>query len=188
MGDPSLHFQSFYNAFLLLYKKFKEKDNAGNCDVLYFFPCVVNGALASELALKSILYHKKIPYEKNHDLRELFKLLPAEYQKEIVYRILQLNPKYNMDNFEKDFSFFAQAFIDFRYSYEGIPQLSMHGTFEFIQAIGMTHMAHFPVVIKTEKAAEQTLEEKRRAEKVRDELYEKILVKRRKREKRREQS
>lgn len=160
MGSPSLHFQSFYNAFLLLHKKFKEKDSAGYCDVFYFFPCVVNGALASELALKSILYQEKIPYEKNHDLYELFNLLPAEYQKEITYRILQLNPKYNMDNFEKDFSFFAQAFIDFRYSYEGIPQLSMHGTFEFIQAIGLTHMAHFPVVL-TEKKRKKKLRKKK---------------------------
>lgn len=188
MGNPSLHFQSFYNAFLLLYKKFNEKDFEGNSDVFYFFPCVVNGALSAELALKSILYSEKIPYEKNHDLHGLFQLLPEKYQNEIVCRILQLNSTYNMDNFEKDFSFFAQAFMDFRYSYEEIPQLNMSGTFEFIQAIGMTHMAHFPVVLKSGKATEQTLEGKKRAEKVRDELYEKILVKRRKREKRREQS
>lgn len=79
-------------------------------------PAIVNYAFACEVYLKSLLYFSDISFNKKHELKELFDLLPEKYKESIMRLTLAECGSwdgYSLDNI-------SNAFIEWRYSYETI--------------------------------------------------------------------
>ena len=169
---------AFYDAYLTLSKE-NEKCELGE-KVFPLAPIIVNGAFATELALKSILTECKIPYEKEHGLYQLFTLLPVEYIKEIFARMKAISPEYDFDNFEVDFTLFSNVYYEWRYAYEKKPVLFCQGYYMFIKAIVETQLSRHKMTITHGPRKMQTDEEKEKQKKQKMEAY-KIAVTKRKR-------
>lgn len=106
-------FYSFYNAWKTLSLK---SDNEQINE--YTIPSIVNGAFASELALKYILSVEKINYKKTHLLHELFNLLPQS-KKTNIWNVLKKNyPMYSDEQLKLLVISISNSFEDFRYFYE----------------------------------------------------------------------
>lgn len=93
-----------------------------NVDMIVSEHCMAwytNVAFACELFLKYYLFCLRIEssrFIKKHDLFELFKLLPDEYQDDII----KCHPEKGImrDSFELNLKELGKAFTEFRYSYE----------------------------------------------------------------------
>ncbi len=163
----------FYETFVVLRKMISEENGV----VRYHVPYIVNGAFSAELALKSILTENEIAYQKEHNLLKLFFLLPKEYRDEIISRFILLYPAYNQDNFSVDLVLLSDAFIDWRYSFEGnVAPMDAKFADSFITAIAKTLEAHYNVdYVECEDGGIFEEEFDKLAAKERQEQYEKHL-------------
>ena len=108
--------KSFYNAYLNL-----ERIDMQSGDFLFTVPMLVNGAFSIELSLKAILTRNSISYKKEHNLLVLFRMLPEEFQCEVIGYLLEKAPEYkDMEKFTKEFVLVSNAFVDCRYAFEGV--------------------------------------------------------------------
>ena len=132
----------FYETFVVLRQMISGKNGI----VRYYVPYIVNGAFSAELALKSILTENEIVYQKEHNLLKLFFLLPKVYRDEIISRFILLYPTYNQENLSVDLVLLSDAFIDWRYSFEGnVAPMDTKFADSFITAIAKTLEAHYNV-------------------------------------------
>ena len=79
--------KSFYNAYLNL-----ERIDMQSGDFLFTVPMLVNGAFSIELCLKAILTQNSISYKKEHNLMVLFRMLPEEFQCEVIGYLIEKHP------------------------------------------------------------------------------------------------
>lgn len=96
----------------------KFKHDTADID-FYVIPSAVNSAFACEVFLKSILKYSDIDFTKQHDLKELFELLP-ERIKTFVKDTAAVNYGGNWTNWA-GFEYLdnvSKAFVDWRYCYE----------------------------------------------------------------------
>ena len=108
--------KSFYNAYLNL-----ERIDMQSGDFLFTVPMLVNGAFSIELSLKAILTQNSISYKKEHNLMVLFRMLPEEFQCEVIGYLIEKAPEYkDMEKFTKEFVLVSNAFVDCRYAFEGV--------------------------------------------------------------------
>ena len=106
--------KSFYNAYLNL-----ERIDMQSGDFLFTVPMLVNGAFSIELSLKAILTRNSISYKKEHNLLVLFRMLPEEFQCEVIGYLLEKAPEYkDMEKFTKEFVLVSNAFVDCRYGFQ----------------------------------------------------------------------
>ena len=79
------------------------------------------GAFSIELSLKAILTQNSISYKKEHNLLVLFRMLPEEFQCEVIGYLIEKAPEYkDMEKFTKEFVLVSNAFVDCRYAFEGV--------------------------------------------------------------------
>lgn len=134
--------KSFYNAYINL-----ERFDMQSGDCLFTIPMLVNGAFSIELSLKAILTQNNISYKKEHNLLVLFKMLPQEFQCEIIGYLLEKAPEYkDMKKLAKEMVLVSNAFIDCRYAFEeNVPSFD----FRFLAALANASMrgvlAHYDV-------------------------------------------
>ena len=118
LNNPFLVYQakSFYNAFIAL-EQLQQPD-----EFLLAVPILVNGALAVELALKAILVEQGIKYSHEHNLKILFDMLPLPIQEQVWRNLISKAPEY-ADNTkrENELLLISEAFVKWRYSFEGTP-------------------------------------------------------------------
>ena len=109
--------KSFYNAYLNL-----EWMNQSMGGTNFFIPMAVNGSFSIELSIKAILVHFGIPYDREHNLLALFRLLPVQLQ-DIFWRYLAYKaPEYADEKRRHDeLVMISNVFVDWRYGFEGDP-------------------------------------------------------------------
>lgn len=117
MNNAFLVYQakSFYNAYIAL-----EQIKNAEDPLMYYVPMLVNGAFASELALKAILSEFNIEYKKEHNLKVLFDLFPTRL-KDLFWKYLAYKkPEYaDEEKRETELIIMSDAFVKWRYSFEG---------------------------------------------------------------------
>ena len=158
--NPDLIFQakSFYNAYIVL-----EQINQ-LCDqpLLYYVPMLVNGAFSIEITLKAILTEKQIAYGKEHNLAVLFQQLPDSFIEEILEHLIEKAPEYaDMDNFTEELILASNAFVDWRYAFEGkaVPAFDTRFLSAFANAAIWTMFSHYNVDITPSAEKTRTDEE-----------------------------
>lgn len=133
--------------------------------IQYVPPYIVNGAFSIELALKSILCENKVDYKREHNLYQLFRLLPNTFQNEIKLVFEQLDLSYDMGNFDKDFVLISDSFVEWRYAFEAGTAILHSGVFNrLVTAIAQIHFNHykadfFPAPSPTKKEVERLEQE-----------------------------
>lgn len=148
--------KSFYNAYLNL-----ERIDMQSGDFLFTVPMLVNGAFSIELSLKAILTRNSISYKKEHNLLVLFRMLPEEFQCEVIGYLLEKAPEYkDMEKFTKEFVLVSNAFVDCRYAFEGVvPSFD----FRFLAALANASirglLAHYDVKLVAMEEKPMTDEE-----------------------------
>lgn len=81
---------------------------------------------SNELFLKTILLSKRIDYNKNHKLKDLYNLLSEEdrekisknFNKKIEVNISFFEEKITLNSFEEQLDFISNDFINLRYNFE----------------------------------------------------------------------
>ena len=109
-------------------------------------PSIVLKAFSSELFLKSIVYANDIP--KIHKLDDLFELIgnrnKKDIQDSIIKKMQHFSKQYNENNFSTDLSEVANAFIDWRYFFEGTRSININ----FLDSLFYTLWEHSNQAIK----------------------------------------
>lgn len=80
-------------------------------------PIISNISFACELFMKAILYKRRIEFKKEHNLFNLFSLLPTEYQTLLHERYGDI-PNKKSEDFEMELKEMGDAFVFHRYSHE----------------------------------------------------------------------
>lgn len=159
MKKPFLSYQaqSFFSVFEML----DEILNNTDYNLLrYYAPWITNGAFSAELCLKSILAENEISYNKEHRLFNLFILLPKKYQDEILYKILLSPYKFDKENFTKNIILISDAFVEWRYAYEGNAAAIDSGFFKaWVIAISAVHKLHYGIELVKNEVPAITVEE-----------------------------
>lgn len=134
--------KSFYNAYLNL-----ERIDMQSGDFLFTVPMLVNGAFSIELSLKAILTQNSISYKKEHNLMVLFRMLPEEFQCEVIGYLIEKAPEYkDMEKFTKEFVLVSNAFVDCRYAFEGVvPSFDFRFLAALANASIRSLLAHYDV-------------------------------------------
>lgn len=130
MKNPTLAFQakSFFNVYLNLLN-FDAHNSVSN----FIVPAVVNGAFSAELALKSMLTERGIPYGREHSLLELFLLLPHDFINEFLCKFYERTSQYHdTDKWMEELILISNAFVDWRYCFEKGPLPAFH--FDYFDA------------------------------------------------------
>ena len=149
--------KSFYNAYIALDQLSRDDSDAL---LLLFAPLIVNGAFSTELTLKAILAKNKIEYGKEH----------KSFQQELWTFLTEKAPEYA--NFERGLNeliLLSNAFVDWRYAFEGNPVPAIESRFlaAFANAAIRTMFSHYNTdlrpVAKTESdnAIEQKFRDNR---------------------------
>lgn len=159
--------KSFYNAYIAL-----EQINQ-LCDqpLLYFVPMLVNGAFSIEITLKAMLAENQIEYRKEHSLVVLFQKLPDSFQEELFMHLFEKAPEYrNMDKCVEELILISNAFVDWRYVYEGnqAPAFDTRFLSAFANAAIWTMFSHYNVdvvpraeTVKTDEEIEKMIQKNR---------------------------
>lgn len=148
--------KSFYNAFLNL-----QKIDSNSPAPYFYLPAIVNGAFSIELAIKSILTENGIKYGKEHNLLELFLLLPDRYRYEFWMFFYQKAPQYQDANeWCNELILISDSFVDYRYCFEKqTPAFDLDFFTAFAYAAFCTLTSHFSVEIKQTNATQISTEE-----------------------------
>ncbi len=118
--------KSFYNAFIALEKLYLD----GETNMLFFIPMLVNGAFSVEITLKAILYKNGIEYEKEHNLLNLFNMIPDSLKLEIMGHVREEAPDYEeIEQFAEELMLSSYAFEDWRYPCEDGPAPAINTRF-----------------------------------------------------------
>lgn len=160
------HAKSFYNAYIALEQLDRQRG-----DPLLFVPVIVNGAFSIEITLKAILAKNQIEYGKEHNLLVLFRLLPEPFQFELLDHFFEKAPEYkDNDRFANELILISNAFVDWRYMFEGNPAPALETRFlaAFANAAIWTMFSHYNVDLvpstdktKTDEEIERLFEENR---------------------------
>lgn len=119
--------KSFYNAYIALDQL--SRDDSDTL-LLLFAPLVVNGAFSVELALKAILAKNQIEYGKEHNLLILFQMLPKSFQQELWAYLIEKAPEYaGSEKGLDELILLSNAFVDWRYAFEGKPVPAIESRF-----------------------------------------------------------
>ena len=165
--------KSFYNAYIAL----EQINQASEDQLLYFIPVMVNGAFSIELTLKAILTKNQIEYDREHNLLVLFRLLPKAYQSELIDNLIKKAPEYSdTDKLVEELLLVSNAFVDWRYSFEGSsgPAFETRFLSAFANAAICTLFAHYNVSFTPHNASP---EDYRHAETLISENREKYMSK-----------
>ena len=150
--------KSFYNAYIAL-----DQLSRDNSDILLllFAPLIVNGAFSVELTLKAILAKNQIEYGKEHNLLILFQMLPKAFRQELLLNLIEKTPEYaDSEKFSDELLLLSNAFVDWRYAFEGNPVPAIESRFlaAFANAAIITMFSHYNTdlqpVVKTESDEE----------------------------------
>ena len=161
--------KSFYNAYIAL----EQIHQSCGHPTMYYVPMIVNGAFSIEITLKAILAENHIEYEKAHNLVILYQLLPDKFKIELLDHLFEKAPEYSdMDKCAEEFVLISNAFVDWRYSFEGrsAPAFDSRFLSAFANAAIWTMLSHYDVdvvpSVKISKNAEEIEElfRKNRAE------------------------
>lgn len=115
MKNPFLVYQAkaFYNAYIAL-EQLKPEDA-----LLLVVPRLVNGSFSVELIIKAILTEKNIAYEKDHNLKVLFEMLPLDIQEKIWQYLVEKAPEYSdKTKRENELLLMSETFVKWRYYFE----------------------------------------------------------------------
>lgn len=119
--------KAFYNAYIALDQL--SRDDSDTL-LLLFAPLVVNGAFSVELALKAILAKNQIEYGKEHNLLILFQMLPKSFQQELWAYLIEKAPEYaGSEKGLDELILLSNAFVDWRYAFEGKPVPAIESRF-----------------------------------------------------------
>ena len=136
--------KSFYNAFITLEQiNYNSPDN-----LLYIIPMVVNGAFSIEITLKSLLLKSKIEYNKEHNLINLYRMLPDLFQEEIISHLAEKAPEYcEIHKLSEELLMISNLFVDWRYAFEGniAPAADLKFVSAFANAAILTMFSHYNV-------------------------------------------
>lgn len=80
------------------------------------FPWVVNGALATELALKYLTFRETRSFTKTHNLKQLYQELPLAHKSELLTRF-NIKAHQNEETLLLNLEGFSEAFVYFRYPF-----------------------------------------------------------------------
>lgn len=146
--NPVLIFQakSFYNAYIAL----EQINQSGDQPLLYYVPMLVNGAFSIEITLKAILTENQIAYGKEHNLAVLFQQLPDSFKEELHAHLVEKAPEYaDLDKFTEELILGSNAFVDWRYAFEGkaAPAFDSRFLSAFANAAIWTMFSHYNVDI-----------------------------------------
>ena len=150
--------KSFYNAYIAL------EQISNNCEkeLLYFVPWIVNGAFSVELTLKAILAKNNIEYGKEHNLYVLFCMLPDSFQSELMSNFFEKAPEYcHAKRFTDELLLISNAFVDWRYCFEGKPAPALETRFlaAFANAAIRAMFAHYNADLVPSTTCRKTDEE-----------------------------
>ena len=119
--------KAFYNAYIALDQLCRDDSDTL---LLLFAPLVVNGAFSVELALKAILAKNQIEYGKEHNLLILFQMLPKSFQQELWAYLIEKAPEYaGSEKGLDELILLSNAFVDWRYAFEGKPVPAIESRF-----------------------------------------------------------
>ena len=114
----------FFKSFEILAEASDKGAQSGNGeDIALMIPAVVNGALACELYMKSMIK----PRPRGHKLDELYGKLEAGIQQLIKSMMVNVgksrDSSYNEAKFMSQLKDYGDTFIEWRYFYEGSPEI-----------------------------------------------------------------
>lgn len=135
--------KSFYNAYIALDQLSRD---GSDTLLLLFAPLVVNGAFSVELTLKAILTKNQIEYKKEHNLLILFQMLPESFQQELRTYLIEKAPEYaEPEKGLDELILLSDAFIDWRYAFEGnpVPAIDLRFLSAFANAAICTMFSHY---------------------------------------------
>ena len=147
--------KAFYNAYIAL----EQVGNSCDDEVLFSVPQKVNGAFSVELTLKAILVKNNIKYGKEHNLYILFDLLPESFKDELLSNFFRKAPEYcDAEKFFDELILVSNAFVDWRYFFEGYPAPAFDSRFlsALANAAICTMFAHYNVSFVRSDACEKT--------------------------------
>lgn len=100
------------------------------------YPCVVNGAFACELFMKSIMIKDfgEDKYCRGHNLQQLYNSLPDDRRKSIEGHYAEVNDT-NSTELKEFLSRSANAFQDWRYAFEKSVQIKITTLFKFADVL-----------------------------------------------------
>ena len=156
--------KSFYNAYIALDQVYQASDDP----MLYYVPLMVYGAFSAEITLKAILAENGVEYGKEHNLLELYRMLPESYGAELLGHLFEKAPEYrDTDKCVEELVLISNAFVDWRYAYEGqpAPAFDMRFLSAFANAAIWTMLSHYNVDIipsSTKRETDAEIEEKYR--------------------------
>ncbi|MBR3355512.1 MAG: HEPN domain-containing protein [Oscillospiraceae bacterium] len=144
--------KSFYNAYIALEQIYQSSVQP----FLYYVPMIVNGAFSIEITIKAMLVENQIEYSKEHNLVVLFQKLPDSFQEELLKHLFEKAPEYReMDKCVEELILISNAFVDWRYVFEGNPAPAFDTRFisAFANASIWTMLSHYnvDVIPSTEK-------------------------------------
>ena len=154
--------KSFYNAYIAL-EQLSKLD--ATSEFLLYVPMIVNGAFSIELTLKAILVKNNISYGKDHNLLSLFRLLPNQFQRELLTHLMEKAPEYvDTEKCVDEIVLLSNAFVDWRYAFEGNPAPAVDTRFlaAFANAAILTMFSHYNVdlVPSTKIVSDDEIEQK----------------------------
>ena len=177
MKNRVLAFQAkaFFNAYHNL-----QRFASQGYEAEFWVPILVNGAFSAELAMKSILIENDILYNKEHNLYELFVLLPDDFKHELLQYCFAFAPNFcDADKWITELLLISNTFIDWRYCFEGkqLPAINVGYFHAFVHAAFCTLTSHYDVEVQKREPVDISIEElDKRIEKNRKESIEKIVA------------
>ena len=88
----------------------------------YTTPATVNSAFACEVYLKALLLYYEIPSKKQHELKELYDMLPDKTKEWIMLTVTNNYGKWKDSSGFDLLDGISNAFVEWRYNYEYVPQ------------------------------------------------------------------
>lgn len=159
IADFSVYYaKSFYNAYIAL----EQIHNNSIDKMLYRIPMLVNGALSIELTLKAILLKNSITYNKEHNLLNLFRLIPDIFQTELLSHLFEKAPEYHdTHKLSEELILVSDAFVDWRYAFEdrNAPAVDARFISAFANAAIWTMLSHYNVNLIESDEKERTDDE-----------------------------
>ena len=133
--DPNRMAMSAHGFLLGARRCAEERSTGAGTFEMLIMPQVSMAAFAIELYIKAALAKLKLKAARTHDLFELYRLLPADSQLALL-----IGSGYALDDFEQLMKSSADAFEEFRYTFEFD---SIHIAPPFLFAVAESAKKHF---------------------------------------------